>query len=471
MRGLFSLIAIITSFILLSSWTIINYQVEQLVAQRTSEYAHSIAQIAANSSADALLSDDKIQLKMLVENVAKDPYIRSATIFAEDGQVIARFPEDNTLSETSDHSAKNIDSSDPLPTNSKEKSSEAEIKQASTENDQPKKTQISKQALEAATQSYIQSQSDIPFIEKITYQDVTAGWFKITLNRQLLESSFRKSLQRSQVIILTIAAVLLLILLVITFRYNRRVKNLISLCHRLIQINAPQLPKDNKQWLESLEELSKTQFQSLSENIHLPSDTPQWTASRRANDSIFCFCQFAMIEQDNEKTAHSLTLAEQYLKAAVQTHGVQSQGEILSGCLIPFLDSNDENEALEEAINLVYLIKELLASITLEIKVRAFIGKGTILVLENERAVITGVSLSNRLHQKINQLTLQTNFGEVICIGFEQNNLTPFGQFIEKQTKDESDPTIFHLLESVDESIKQQTGRQINYIITNYCDT
>ncbi len=82
LRGILITVILTVVAIVSFTWLIINSQVEQLVTQRTSEYAHSIARIAADSSSEALLADDVLQLNLLVENVAKDPYIRQATDYA-----------------------------------------------------------------------------------------------------------------------------------------------------------------------------------------------------------------------------------------------------------------------------------------------------------------------------------------------------------------------------------------------------
>lgn len=464
LRGLFSSVLAITSSILFLAWAIINYQVEQLVATRTSEYAHSIAQIAANSSAEALLSEDKIQLQMLVENVAKDPYIRSATIFAEDGQTVVQFPEELfAIVEDVSPAPSEVEK----PEKPAEASAEEEAPQSESESHATATTDESVEQLGEQTQAYIQSQKDIPFIEKIVYQDMTAGWFKIALNRELLESSFRESLMRSQNIILIIAVTLMTILLVITYRFERRIKNLITMCHRLMQVNANQMPHSKNEWLATLKELSETRFQALEEHPKLPDQQNIWTTSKRETNTLFCYCQFSMREQEDEKTALNLTTAEYYLQAAVQTHGVQSQGDILSSCLIPFLDIKDEKEALSEAIALVNLIKELLASLDLQITMRAFIGKGTTLVLENERGIITGVSLSNRLHDKIAKLSPLFDFNDIITIAIDANNLADLAEVNEPELEQLTISAPVYSITQIAEAVKQQTNRQVNYIIAN----
>ena len=473
LRGLFLLVVAITSAILLAGWAIINYQIEQLVATRTSEYAHSITQIAADSSAEALLSEDKIQLKMLVENVAKDPYIRSATVFAEDGQVVAEHPEQEQLAaqesaptESDDIVA--IDENTEPPAQAESTS----IETNSSENlvaDQAESApdQSASQAVTAKTEQYLASQKDIPFIEKITFNGVTAGWFKITLNRELLESNFRQSMNRSQNIIMSIAILLMSVLFVSLFKYQKRVKQLTAYSHRLIQLNADPLPQNKQQWMETMQEISETQYNNLPMDPQTLTRVANWHASRRVNDTLFCYCQFSMEEQENEKTAEVLTLAEEYLQTAVQAFGVQPQGDILSGCLIPFFEIDDQQEALTEAVSLLHLLNELLSSLLLSVKMRSFIGYGSILLLENERSVVTGISLSNRLLDKINKLSAQVRFGDMVTLGLEPEVLTPAGKIIELEKLESEINSPCHIIQSVDESIQQRVTRQVNFISSN----
>ena len=160
LRGILLSTIGITLTILLITGLIINYYVEQLLVKRTSEYAHSIAKIAADSSAEPLLANDRAQLNLLTENIAKDPYIRQATIFSEDGQIVSQFPE-----ELKSFSKKN----------------------ASIE------AKSSNQSIQIDSQDFIHRQNNIPFIEKISYQGVTAGWFKLEIDRHLLEQDFRNA--------------------------------------------------------------------------------------------------------------------------------------------------------------------------------------------------------------------------------------------------------------------------------------
>ena len=465
LKGLLSFILLVTSAILVSAWAIINYQVEKLVAQRTSEYARSITQIAANSAAEALLSEDKIHLQMLVTNVAKDPYIRSATVFAEDGQIVA---EKQSLLE------KNLDeltTSLPTTTTDDNEASENQLNQSLPPMESNNAITTSETTTETSissidTDTYLATQQDIPFVEKIVYQGVTAGWFKITLNRQLLESDFRESLIRSQKIILGIAIVLLIVLMLIIRKYYLRINQLVNANHRLIKLNADHLPRNSTQWLEAVQEISETRLQELNEHLMPAHREDSWHSSRREEQTVFCYCQFAMADQENELTASTLTLAENYLQSALQSYGLQSQGDILSGCLIPLYDSQDKLESLNEAISLVHLIKKLLAELTLPIKLRAFIGIGSLLVLENERGAVTGISLSNRMIDKLGKLAPQTQFEHLYTLGFDEELLQHFAESLPIDDSDYSLNTPCFELSGVKESIIQRINRQVSYILS-----
>ncbi|MDQ7048979.1 MAG: hypothetical protein Q9M92_05320 [Enterobacterales bacterium] len=45
-------------------------------------------------------------------------------------------------------------------------------------------------AIEKYKSDFLQRQKNIPFIEKIAYQDVTGGWFKLEINSLSLEKRF-----------------------------------------------------------------------------------------------------------------------------------------------------------------------------------------------------------------------------------------------------------------------------------------
>lgn len=426
MRGLFSSIVAVVGTILISTWAIINYQVDELVTARTSEYAHSIAQIAANSVADSLHKKNHSRMKLLVNNVATVAYINSVTIFAEDGQIIIQHSQANN-------------------------------------NKTPQQQKINPSALtneNDLTQDFLHAETDIPFIKKITRNNITIGWFKVTLNKSELEKDFRQSLLHAQQIIGVISLLLLIMLFITSTRYQKKIKHLIALNHKLIQINTPQLPRDETQWFTAIQELSKAQM-NLIEPKQLQSNNSEWLSNNRIEDSLFCYIQFSMEEQNDEETASCLTLAENYLRSAIQAHGLHSQGNLLSGCLIPLFDNSNKKDMLLDMFALTHCIKKLLLSLTLPIKIRAFIGSGTILILKNERAEMTGFSLSNRSLDKIYKLSAQINFNSIISLGFDLTAIDSLGKF--KPIEKAPAPNCF-LLKTLSKTIQQQVNRQITYI-------
>jgi uncharacterized protein YunC (DUF1805 family) len=220
--------------------------------------------------------------------------------------------------------------------------------------------------------------------------------------------------------------------------------------------------------MSSLQELSETRFQSLVEHpTQLPQQQAQWFNSQRISNTFFCYCEFNLQQLEHEQAASCLTQAEKYLQAAVQAHGVQSQGDILSGSLIPFLESHDAEEALIEILSLIHTVQSCLAQLEVTIVMRAYIAQGTVLVLENERGVINGVSLSSRLLDKFYKLAPIVKSGDTICVAFEQEQLSPLGEFEQIELANNLTKTPLFKLKTLSESIKQQSQRQISYIMAN----
>lgn len=431
LAGLFSAICGVIAAILLLAWSIINYQMEELITTRSSEYVKSITQIAADSSAEALLSDDKIQLKMLTQNVAKDAYINNAIIYAEDGQIVAQYPEKNTNT-NKQNSDKN---------NSNEKASNKKMDFA------------------------IQSPNNVPFIQKISYQGVTAGWFKVNLNKELLETEFIATLKKAQRLIIVIAVIFCVFLLFIYLRYEKTIKKVSQYASRFIQLNAEQMPQDKKQWFQSLENLSNTRFLAIDNNNLSIEKDQTWLTGKTKENIFFCSCKFSMSQQNHEKTAENISKAQLFLQKTVQAQGAQFEGNILSGCEIIFLDCKNDEEALTEAITLTHILTELLLQLDLEIKMRAFIGKGEVLILENERGFVSGISLSNKLYDQIAQVLPFCHTKDIVYIGLQENELSSYVKIETIKNNDEAilATPIFRSLE-VNQGVRQQSNRQINYI-------
>jgi len=379
--------------VLLISWLIINYQVEQLVKKRTSEYAHSIARVAADSSAEALLSGDLLQLNLLVKNVAKNPYIRQATIFSEDGQIVTQYPKE-VLEETS---------TEYLPDQSGNLTPRAKS-----------------DVIEEYKTDFLQRQKNIPFIEKIAYQEVTGGWFKLEINSSSLEKDFRATFKQIQLLMASIAIFLFLILVFFVFKLKINIEQLSLYCQKLLLQQDIQPSKNLPEWIQQLKHLAENQAQQLKEHIQLPSQNPQWTHSQIKKDLLFCLLEFEIAKPIDSNIAQQLSLAESYLALSAQSFGVQPQGDILTSSLVPFLETYEgdeaQNDRLKDALSFITLVSQLFEQLDVKISLKTALIQGDLLVLEDQRELITGISIANSLKLSINSAMLAIPYGQTIFI-------------------------------------------------------
>jgi len=456
LKGILISVFGITFCILSLAWLAIDYQIEQLVVKRTSEYAHSIARIAADSSAEALLAGDKLQLNLLVQNVAKDPYIRQAAIISEDGQTVTQFPED-------------VDPSN-QPING------ASVSDFSPENELKADKKIAQDA-EAAQQKtnreirpeFIARQKNKVFFEPLIYQNITAGWFKLEIDKYKLEQNFREAFVEVQVVIGGISIFLFVLLLLIVFRLDKNIKRLASHCQHLLVQNNIRPPSKKTEWLNAVEELSQSHLQQLQEHISLPKkNNDEWSSARLVENTLICYLEFRIQPIENTQIALNLTQAEEYINKSTQAFGVQTQGDILTGCLIPILEITDKNtekseNALIEAVSLIYLIKQLLSHLVPSIPVKAFITQAPTLYLENEQEITTGISLLDKSLDNIKQLSLTANYDDVISLSIPQTKLEKVAQV----SAFESDDKNHFKLNDANSNIKQLIARKFQYISKN----
>jgi len=461
LKGMLISVFGITFSILVLTWLAIDYQIEQLVVKRTSEYAHSIARIAADSSAEALLSEDQLQLNLIVQNVAKDPYIRQAAIISEDGQTVTQYPEEVDLS----HPLQTVSSvSDFSPKDE----STVDLSQA--------------QNADLPAKSFITRQHNKVFFEPLVYQNITAGWFKLEIDKYKLEQNFREAFVEVQLVTGGSSIFLFILLLFIIFRLDKNVKQLAIHCQHLLLQNNINPPTKKTQWLNSIKELSQSHLQQLKENISLPKKMDEWINTRVIEKSLVCYLEFKIQSVENAQIAQNLTQAENYLNRAIQAFGVQTQGGILSGCLIPILDFEkttaitDDNSladksiadknALTEAVSLIYLIKQLLSHLTPSIQVKAFITQATILYLENEQDITTGISLLDNSLDKVKQLSLAANDDDVISLSIPPMMLEKVANITAIESGNFEDKNYFKLVDA-SPRIQQQIARKFQYISKN----
>ena len=409
LRGILLTVILTVVAIVSFTWLIINSQVEQLVTQRTSEYAHSIARIAADSSSEALLADDVLQLNLLVENVAKDPYIRQATVYSEDGTVVSQFPSESpTLSK-------------PQMMLNTQQQVAGEIAEKGSTMETSEKTKV------AHSEQFILRQKNIPFIEPIVYQDITAGWFKIEIDSYLLGQKFRDAYFEIQVFSAGIAIALFLLLLVVLFRLEASVKKVAMSCHHLLIQHKIKPSSSKKDWIQALADLSEQHPQQLKEHTMLPANQAQWQRHSKVSNSLVCIFEFEINLKDDSAIAEDLSLAEQYLNKAIQAFGVQSQGDLLTGCIVPFDLNNaaaaNSNQQLASALSLIALVKSLMHPLADQIQIKACVLFAPILLLEDDHELISGVVLLEGYSEIIRRSFQHIEFGEAISLFIKQSQL------------------------------------------------
>ena len=455
LKGILISVFGITICILSLAWFAIDYQIEQLVVKRTSEYAHSIARIAADSSAEALLADDKLQLNLLVQNVAKDPYIRQAAIISENGQTVTQYPEDI---ESSAQTKIQSEVSDFSPEDESELTAKKILDKQLDEQQSTQKTSL----------EFVTRRKNKVFFEPLVYQNITAGWFKLEIDKYKLEQNFREAFVDVQLMIGGIGLLLFILLLLIVFRLDKNIRQLASHCQHLLFQNNIRPPSKKTHWLNAIKELSETHLQQLQEHIHLPKKTDQWINARIVESALVCYLEFDIPSLDNPEIAQNLTQAEDCINKSTQAFGVQTQGDILTGCLIPISElSNDKTKnkknALTEAVSLIYLIKQLLSLLTPNMPVKAFMTQAPVLYLENEQEITTGISLADKSLDKIKQLSLITDYDDVISLSIPQTELEAIAQV---SALDTDDKNRFKLLNANTE-IEQLIARKFQYLSKN----
>jgi uncharacterized membrane protein affecting hemolysin expression len=446
LRGILLSCIGITCAILLLTWFIINLKIDDLVTQRTSEYAHSIARIAADSSAEPLLSEDIIQLNLLVENVARDPIIKQATVYSEDGQIISQFPSENALQQ-------------PI----------GSIKSQFDPNEAAIKRQEKVDAQKKAQQDFIKRQKNIPFIEKIAYQGVTAGWFKLEVDSFLLENNLRSALIQVQIFSGTIALVLFALLVFIVLRLEHPIKRLAENCQHLLIQHKIRPPKNTKQWLAAIETLSGEHAQQLTEHIQLPANTILWDNAKKIDNVLTVLLQFDIKNNENIDYSSQLSQAEDYLNQSIQAFGVQSQGDILTGCLIPFSNINRRTEGfaaseLNNALSFIALVRKLMSTLNVELNTKVSISCSNILLLENENELVTGITILGEQYSTLKRLLLTCDNEKIVCLWIPRDHFKGLAE-IQERTNETVPELGSFLLSKVSHSIIQQVERKFSYIV------
>ncbi|NQD36557.1 HAMP domain-containing protein [Permianibacter sp. IMCC34836] len=139
---------------LAATWWLISATVENLLADHAFAYGRHMAELSAGSAAEPLLAEDRLQLSVLLDAFKDDPYIVNAGVYDRYGRVLA--------------------STTPLPA-------------------------LPIAQLESLTQTHAlpkQASRTIILAEPVKFQEVSAGYLLLTLDRQILEKPLERSLRK-----------------------------------------------------------------------------------------------------------------------------------------------------------------------------------------------------------------------------------------------------------------------------------
>lgn len=413
---------LLTSFISLS-WYIIDYQVEALVAKRTSEYAHSIVKIAADSSAEALLSDDNLQLELLAQNIAKDRYIRTATIYSSDGIVVTQFPQKESLNQSIAEQSNRLTINEITHSNEqKNKSNEASKKLSAQENKDDKKESSQ------VVFDFLEAKKNIPYIEKIAFKGVTAGWFKIEIDGFQLESDFRANFHRIRVRVFALAVLTILSLMYLLVRYRRKVDRLVNAVNLLVRRKAVEsdagsnsdLPDSQQLWLQQVDNLAETSFHKPIRLREMRQHV-RWQGDEAIESVPMVWFAINLPKQDNQNLAKQMVKIEKYVKSATNAYFTFFQGELFSGGVVPFLqhankDKNVFQSSYSDLVSFTYLMKTLLNSMDANITFKALLFNSRISRLYADDSVQDRVILPQRKVLQISMLANLLGESNIACL-------------------------------------------------------
>ncbi|PCI73500.1 MAG: hypothetical protein COB38_00070 [Gammaproteobacteria bacterium] len=431
---------LLTSFLSLS-WYIIDYQVENLVAKRTSEYAHSIVKIAADSSAEALLSEDNLQLELLAQNIAKDRYIHTATIYSADGIIVTKYPQKNITEQSTAEQSNSLTFRE--INNSKEMANKSSsIVKSSLENEK----KSNKDSVKKLEFDYLSAKKNIPFIEKIAFNGVTAGWFKIEIDGFELESDFRASFHRIRLRIFVLASFLVLSLIYCLFRYKRKVNRVVTAIHLLVNRKAVEseieVGDSQELWFEQVENLADASFSKPIRLRELRQHV-RWQDEEAIESVPLVWFAIDLPKPDNHDLAQQVVKIEKYLKSATNAYSTFFQGEIFAGGLVPFLQHSASEEgtlqsSLIELVSFTFLLKELMASMDANIKFKAILFNSRVSRLYSDDSAQNRVILPQRKQLQISKLANILNESCISCLTAEPriyDELAEYETYIHKQKK------------------------------------
>ncbi|MDH5432481.1 MAG: hypothetical protein OEY19_00925 [Gammaproteobacteria bacterium] len=431
---------------------------EKQLQESSSEYAISIAKLVSFSAGKIIHEKDASGLQKLAQEAAEIPYVQSVTIYSVDGQMLMEFPEANEKQNTFSTENKSSDTDAKQNSEQISESDSDEEDSSSSEND-------TSSTLNKKNQNALPTlHSNRPYVSMIDFNNEKKGWVQVNINQILLEENFRQSFISAQQLMGVFIIIFFVLLVISLIQQGKFVKKLSNIANELIRKNSPDLPEDETQWLESLEQVSLDSPTPQSRIIYSEAN---WVSSTLEEDRVFIYLIFSMEQQDDEKSAETLSLAEHYLTEAIKSHGFMSQGSVISGCLVTSFSTNELTDIVAEMIALLHLIKELMNRLGIPIFTKAILGKGKILALYNERNDVTGISLHNRLMENVQHISSCLKSHEIAGILTDKDIF----KGLARATAIDNEFSIpAFKLSHISATISQQANRQLNYIQSKYDD-
>ncbi|MDQ7048978.1 MAG: hypothetical protein Q9M92_05315 [Enterobacterales bacterium] len=251
------------------------------------------------------------------------------------------------------------------------------------------------------------------------------------------------------------------------FKLKINIDQLSLYCHKLLLQQNIQPSKKLQQWIQQLKLLAENQTQQLKEHIQLPSQNLQWTQSRLQEDTLLCHLEFKIKEPFSPHIAQQLSLAENFLVQSAQSFGVQSQGDILTGCQLPFLEAYEgdtaQQDRFKDALSFITLVSQLFEQLDAEISIKSALIQADLLVLEDQRDLMTGITVPNSLKRKINAAMLSIPFEQTFFIDIPLAVIETSAKIKDLETNPAVD-NCYQLLE-ISSKIKQHILRKQRYIL------
>ncbi|MGB0495636.1 MAG: hypothetical protein ACPGJI_04705 [Kangiellaceae bacterium] len=446
LKGMIPFVFILISSLLSLSWYIINYQVEELVAKRTSEYAHSIVKIAADSSAEALLAEDNLQLELLVQNIAKDRYIRVATIYSSDGVVVTKYPKEDSFPEESVATKNNNQITNEISSTKTNSLNSSANDTTSSEKEPSEKSNSSNQEDSTLIFDYLAAKKNIPFTEKIAYKGITAGWFKIEIDGYQLESDFRANFHNIRSRVFALITILLIGTLYILFRFRRKVEKLVKSVNLLVVRKAQEsdvkIANTQSQWFEQVDSLAESSF---SKPIRLREMRQQvrWKGEAVLEAVPAVWFAIDLPKDDIQGLAEKVVTIEKYVKYAANAYFTYSQGDVFSGSIVPFLQHSQNEPATcqnsyTDLVSFTFLMKELMNSMDANIKLKAVLFNSNLYKLHSDDSVQNKVIIPQRKKVQVNKLANLMGDTNICCLTEDANlinEITTNDIFLHKQKK------------------------------------